>query len=295
MNQGWDYPQQYGTDKPRKGAFMSYQTLQLDFESRPGVARVTLNRPDVRNAFNDEVISELDRAFREIEAHPEVRLAVLAGEGKVFCAGGDLNWMKASVEYSYGENLDDTRKLAHLFEYLNEFPKPIIGQVHGAAIGGGVGLVSICDTVAATRSTVFSLSEVRLGIVPACIGPFVVSKIGASHARSLFVSADRFDGVRAQEIGLVHYVLDDESALKEKVDQLIDNMLQCGPLAMSVAKRLVLELAWPEHRAKYIQKTGVESNSLEYIAETLASVRVSEEGQEGVRAFLEKRKPSWNK
>ncbi len=262
-----------------------YECLQVSRDAR-GVLMVALNRPDVRNAFNEVVIEELFGVFAELAPEPETRAIVLKGEGPAFCAGGDLNWMKKAVHFSYDENLRDTRRLARMFALLNECPKPVIGLIHGAAIGGGVGLVSICDVAIATQETQFSLSEVRLGIVPACIGPFVVAKIGASHARGLFMSAERFDARKAQAIGLVHEVVPDAAALPAAAEKLLGNMLQCGPNAMAQAKKLVLELSWPEKRASH-------EDPLEYVAKMLADLRVSAEGQEGVKAFLEKRKPAW--
>ncbi len=264
---------------------MTYQTLKADLDSR-GVLTVSLNRPEIRNAFNETLIEELGTVFGKDALKPEVRIVVFKGEGPVFSAGGDLNWMKKSVDLTYDENLKDTRILSQMFATLNECPKPVIGAVHGAAIGGGVGLVSICDYVIATQETQFSLSEVRLGIVPACIGPFVISKIGATHARSLFISAERFLAPKAKEIGLIHEVVKDQTELSGAVDRLLGNMLQCGPNAMSVAKRLVLDLSWPERRIQ-------QADYLEYVSKTLADLRISKEGQEGLRAFLEKRKPSW--
>lgn len=263
----------------------TYTTLKTGLDSR-GVLTVALNRPDVRNAFNEDVIDELGRVFSAEARAPEVRVIVLRGEGPVFCSGGDLNWMKRAVDWDYETNLKDTRKLAELFSTLNESPKPVIGAIHGAAIGGGVGLVSICDIAVAVESTQFSLSEVRLGIVPACIGPFVVAKIGASHARAMFVSAERFNARRALEIGLVHTVVADQAALDAEIERVLGNILSCGPNAMAVAKRLVLDLSWTERRRQM-------PDCLEYVAKALADVRISPEGQEGVRAFLEKRKPSW--
>ena len=251
-----------------------------------GVLSVSLNRPEVRNAFNETVIDELSHVFSTEAVDPAVRAIVLRGEGSVFCAGGDLNWMKQAVDFTFDENLKDTRTLARMFALLNECPKPVIGVVHGAAIGGGVGLVSICDIVLATEDTLFSLSEVRLGIVPACIGPFVVSKIGASHARGRFVSAERFNANKALQIGLIHEVTKDAAGLEEALKRVLGNVTQCGPNAMAVAKKLVLDLSWPERRA-------VMPDCLDYVAKTLAEVRISKEGQEGVRAFLEKRKPAW--
>ncbi len=264
---------------------MAYETLTASCDSR-GVLTVTLNRPEIRNAFNEVLIRELTEVFEAEAPKAEVRVIVLQGAGSVFCAGGDLNWMRKSVDLDYTENLKDTRKLTQMFSLMNECPKPMIGRVQGAAIGGGVGLVSVCDIVIAAENTQFSLSEVRLGIVPACIGPFVIAKIGPSHARGLFVSAERFNGQRAREIGLVHELVKDDAALDAAVERLLENMLQCGPNAMATAKRLVLDLSWPERRTQL-------HDTLEYVAKVLADLRISSEGQEGLRAFLEKRKPGW--
>lgn len=268
----------------------SFTALKVDLDQKRGILTVSLNRPQVRNAFNEVVIGELTHVFAEVVTQSQVRAVVLRGEGSVFCAGGDLNWMKKAVDFDYSENLKDTRDLARMFALMNECPKPLIGAVHGAAIGGGVGLVSVCDHVIAVESTQFSLSEVRLGIVPACIGPFVIAKIGASHARGLFISAQRIDGQRAAQIGLVHEVVADEAALAAAVERVLEAVVQCGPNAMRVAKKLVLDLSWPEKRASVVASCGSE---LEYVARTLSDLRISPEGQEGVRAFLEKRKPNW--
>jgi methylglutaconyl-CoA hydratase len=266
---------------------MSYCTFTLDLQAS-GVLTLTLNRPDVRNAFNEVVIQELNQVFQKEVLEAEVRAVVLRGAGKAFCAGGDLNWMRKAIDDSFEANFRDTRALSGMFGRMNDCPKPLIGVVHGAAIGGGVGLVSVCDLVIAEASTQFSLSEVRLGIVPACIGPFVVSKIGPSHARAFFMSAERFDARRAYETGLVHYVVQGEAALDTELARVLENILQCGPNAMNVAKQLVLDLSWPERRA-------AKGDTLDYVATLLAELRVSPEGQEGVKAFLEKRKPSWIK
>lgn len=266
---------------------MSLQTLQTQL-SAEGVLTIRLNRPDIRNAFNETMIDELHQVFGKDALNPKVKMIVFRGEGPAFSAGGDLSWMKKSVEMSLEDNLKETRHLTAMFKTMNECPKPVIGVVHGAAIGGGVGLVSICDYVIATEDTTFSLSEVRLGIVPACIGPFVVAKIGATHARSLFISAERFKAKRAFEIGLIHEIAKDEKALDEVVARITGNMLQCGPQAMSAAKQLVLNLSWPERRENL-------GDCFEYVSKTLAELRVSPEGQEGLKAFLEKRKPLWMK
>lgn len=266
-----------------------YQTLKVSLSPR-GILTVALNRPEVRNAFNEVVIDEFSRIFSPDAGgealRPEVKAVLLRGEGPVFCAGGDLNWMKKAVHFDYNENIRDTRTLTRMFALMNECPKPVIGAVHGGAIGGGVGLVSICDIVVAQADTQFSLSEVRLGVVPACIGPFVIAKIGASHARGLFVSAERFTAAKAKEIGLVHEVVPDAAAMQESIQRILGNILQCGPHAMAVAKRLVLDLSWPERRASL-------PDCYEYVSKTLADLRITPEAQEGVKAFLEKRKPSW--
>ncbi len=263
----------------------SYETLEVK-SSGTGILTVALNRPDIRNAFNEKMIEELARVFRNEASDPSIRAVVLRGNGSVFCAGGDLNWMKRSRDLPLEANLEDTLVLTNMFALLNEFSKPVVGVIHGAAIGGGVGLVSICDIVLAEKETVFSLSEVRLGVVPACIGPFVTAKIGASHARALFVSAERFKAAKAQSVGLVHEVFDTRDAMEAHLTELCKNLLECGPTAMKVAKRLVLDLTWAEKRARI-------PDCIEYVSRSLAELRVGQEAQEGISAFLEKRKPSW--
>lgn len=263
------------------------KTLKVERSVRhPGVLDVTLNRPEIRNAFNEAMIDELTEVFSVEVQKADVKIVTLQGAGPVFSAGGDLNWMKRSVELNVEQNLVETRTLSRMFALMNECPKPLIGFIHGAAIGGGVGLTSVCDMVVATQDTQFSLSEVRLGIVPACIGPFVTAKIGATHSRALFISAERFGAKRAHEIGLIHEVVTDTAALQASRERILGNMLQCGPQAMSVAKQLVLDLTWPERREKM-------GDCLEYVSKTLAELRVTPEGQEGLKAFLEKRKPGW--
>ena len=264
---------------------MSYETLSCSFPM-PGILEIALNRPEIRNAFNEKMIDELSRVFCNEAMDASVRAVVLKGNGAVFCAGGDLNWMRKSIELTLEENLEDTLTLTRMFETMNEFPKPLVGVIHGAAIGGGVGLVSVCDIVLAEKETVFSLSEVRLGVVPACIGPFVTSKIGASRARALFISAERFKAEKAREAGLVHEVFGTRSELDAHLKTLLGNLLECGPNAMAVAKQLVLDLTWPEKRARI-------PDCIEHVARTLAELRVRPEAQEGVTAFLEKRKPGW--
>lgn len=272
-------------EQTQKQIQTDFKNLAVGVDAR-GVMTVQLNRPEIRNAFNDAMIEELTRAFStEVKKDP-VKIVVLRGAGPTFSAGGDLSWMKRSIELTRDQNLLDTRKLSRMFTAMNECPKPLIGLIHGAAIGGGVGLASVCDIAVAEKATVFSLSEVRLGIVPACIGPFVISKIGASHARGLFMSAERFKADRALSIGLVHELAEGEAGLEAALERITENMLQCGPQAMAAAKRLVLDLSWPERRAKV-------GDAMEYVSALLADLRTSPEGQEGLKAFLEKRKPAW--
>lgn len=263
----------------------TYQSLKATLDPR-GVLTLELNRPEIRNAFNEVMIDELSRIFETDVQAPEVRTVVLRGAGEVFCAGGDLNWMKKSSQLSLDENLADTRRLTRMFRLMNECPKPLIGLIHGAAIGGGVGLVSVCDIAIAAEHTQFSLSEVRLGIVPACIGPFVISKIGASAARSLFMSAERFKAPRALAVGLVHETVANAAALDEALARVLGNVLMCGPNAMAAAKKLILDLSWSERRVSI-------GDPYEYVSKMLAELRVAPEGQEGLKAFLEKRKPTW--
>lgn len=268
-----------------------YQTLETVLDSN-GVLSVYLNRPEIRNAFNETMIDELAQVFGELAHNDKVRVITLEGRGDVFCAGGDLNWMKRSKELSLQENMKDTLTLTKMFQTMNECPKPVVGIVQGAAIGGGVGLVAICDIVLAEANTVFSLSEVRLGVVPACIGPFVTAKIGASHSRALFISAERFKAPKAKEIGLIHEVFNHRSEMDEYLAKLTQNLLECGPLAMKTAKELILNLTWPEKRSS-ISETN--DDCIQYVSRVLAELRVKPEAQEGIGAFLEKRKPNWIK
>lgn len=270
---------------PKQGlAYLGCKMQTIKTHLQDSIFTISLARPDVRNAFNDQLIDELQSTFEDLAKKESIRIVLLKGEGPLFCAGGDLNWMQKSIQLNEAENLKETQKLSFLFETLNACPKPVIGSIHGAAIGGGVGLVSICDYVLCSQETVFSLSEVRLGIVPACIGPFVISKVGESHARALFLSGERFNADRALRIGLAHEVLPDQAQLEQRAFALAQQMLQCGPHAMAAAKTLIHELKEKNFR-----------ESQDYVAQMLAQLRVSEEGQEGLKAFLERRKPDWMK
>lgn len=242
-----------------------------------GIARVTLARPEVRNAFNAEIIEQLHDAFGRITAADDVRAVVLAGEGKVFCGGADINWMRASLDLSYEANVADAERMSDMYRAIDNCPKPVIGRIHGAALGGGAGLAAVCDVAIAAGDTVFGFTEVKLGIIPATISPFVLAKIGASHARALFVTGERFDATHARAIGLVHEVVS-SAELDAAVERRLAELQTAGPAAIAAAKlvvRRVLDSTYDESRAITTQ--------------AIARQRVSPEGQEGLRAFLERR------
>jgi len=246
------------------------------------VLEVRLFRPQVRNAFNPAMIRELTAAFRTAAGDKDLRAVFLTGQGGVFCSGGDLNWMRESLGYSQAENLADAEALYSLFETMDACPVPVVCAVEGFALGGGVGLVSVSDYVIARRDAQFSLSEVRVGLIPACIGPFVLRKIGGSQARALFLSGERFDAEHAQRIGLVHEVAADADMLAAARRRVLDNILAASPQAVSVAKGFLRELS----------RLPASAHG-ELAARTLADLRVTAEAQEGLRAFLEKRAPAW--
>ena len=256
-----------------------YQTLSIRTDGH--VDYVTLNRPEVRNAFNPTLIAELTDWARGVGARPNVRVAVLAGAGKVFSAGADLAWMAETSAYTREQNLEDARRMAAMFEALDTLPIPLVGRVHGAALGGGSGLVAVCDIVVAEEQTVFGFTEVKLGVLPAVISPYALSKIGRSAARELFLTGARFPAVRAREIGLVHAVTTADQ-LDATVTGYVRELLAAGPEAVKAAKQMIRRV-WT--------LTGDEVRDL--TAETIAVHRVSEEGREGIRAFLEKRPPRW--
>jgi methylglutaconyl-CoA hydratase len=265
---------------------MKNEFLRLKKIHSGRVLEVRLNRPEVRNAFNDGLIEELLTLFTDLAKNQEsYRAVVLRGEGKAFCGGGDLNWMKSSLELNEEENFSDCQRLTRMFLAMDRVPLPLIGVVHGFAIGGGVGLTSVCDHVLAETNTIFSLSEVKLGLVPACIGPFVLSKVGFSQCRSLFLSGERFAAEKALSIGLVHEVLPEEM-IERRLEKLLQQILEGGPYAISSAKNLLHKLYW-DLRDEPLEK------SLDIAARALASLRVGPEGQEGLKAFLDKRPPRW--
>jgi methylglutaconyl-CoA hydratase len=260
---------------------MAYQHL---ISRRDGaVERLTLNRPDVRNAFNDAVITELTD-WADVTARDEtVRAVIIAGAGPTFCAGADLAWMARTVEYSEAENIEDARRASSMFRAIDTLPVPVIGRVHGAALGGGAGLAAVCDVVVAEQHATFGFTEVKLGIVPAVISPFVLAKIGRGHARELFLTGRRFSADHALEIGLVHTVVRPEE-IDTAVDAVLREVLTSGREAIAASKRLIADV-WSAISI---------DDARDITAAALARRRVSGEGQEGLRAFLEKRKPNWS-
>jgi len=261
---------------------MTYPLFVQEIDKR-GVARITLTREEVHNAFNEVLIAELTAALDGVGQDSRVRVVVLAAQGRSFSAGADLNWMKAMAGYSRAENVEDARRLARLMRTLNGLPKPTLALVQGSAFGGGVGLVACCDIVLAVEEARFCLSEVKLGLIPAVISPYVVAKIGASAARRYFLTAEPFSAWEAERLGLVHEVVD-RRALEVRGRQVVDALLEGGPAAQRAAKELVYSLAGrPPSEEKLIEET----------AGRIADLRASEEGREGISAFLEKRKPDW--
>jgi methylglutaconyl-CoA hydratase len=257
-------------------------TTTLDITRDGPTARVFLNRPDVRNAFNDVVIAELGAAFRELGADASLRAIVLGGHGKAFCAGGDLNWMRAMADYSWQQNRADAQALADMLWAIYTCPLPVVGRVHGDCYAGGVGLAAVCDVLVAADSMHFCLSEAKLGLLPATIGPYVVRALGEQASRRYFATAERFSAAEAHRLGFVHEMASAES-LDARVDAIVQALVANGPAAVKASKKLVQDLAGqpltPELRAD--------------TARRIADIRASDEGREGVQSFLNKRKPSW--
>ena len=255
----------------------------LAIEHQGPVGLVTLNRPERHNAFDDVMIGELTEALRAMEADESVRVVVLSGAGRSFSAGADLNWMKRMGGFSLDENRRDAMGLATLMRTLAHLRKPTIARVQGAAYGGGVGLVACCDIACATQQTMFALTEAKLGLVPAVISPYVVAAIGERFARRYFLTGERFEAADAWRLGLIHEMTLTEADLDDKVGEIVDALLACGPVAQREAKELIRAVAGKPVTSELIQDT----------AERIAKLRASPEGREGVSAFLEKRKPSW--
>jgi methylglutaconyl-CoA hydratase len=257
-------------------------TSTLDISRTRHVAKVFLNRPEVRNAFNDTVIAELTSAFTQLGTDSELRVIVLGGHGKAFCAGADLAWMRAMAEYSWEENRADAQALADMLWTIYRCPVPIVGRIHGDCYAGGLGLAAVCDVLVAAEGVQFCLSEARLGLMPATIAPYVIRALGEQAARRYFVTAERFDAARAQALGLVHEVAPAD-ALDAKVDELVATLVGNGPAALRACKRLVQDFA-----GRPIDE-ALRTDSVRRIA----GVRASVEGKEGVQSFLSKRAPAW--
>lgn len=253
----------------------------LDVQYDGPVARLTLSRPEVRNAFDDELILQVTAAAQALAADRNARVVVLQGEGKVFCAGADLAWMARMVEYSREENALDSSRMAIMFKALNALPLPVVARVQGAALGGGAGLAAVSDIVVAADDAVFGFTEVKLGILPAVISPYVLAKIGASAARELFLTGARFSAAHAREIRLVHHVVP-AAELDDRVDTVVRELLTSGPRAMGIAKALIAQIA-----------CELPEDVIGLTSDAIARQRVSTEGQEGLKAFLGKRKPKW--
>ncbi|MAZ48510.1 MAG: enoyl-CoA hydratase [Halobacteriovoraceae bacterium] len=249
-------------------------------EIREKVWEVKLNRPEIHNAFNDELISKITATFHNLSKNEKARLIVLTGEGRSFCAGADLNWMKSMVNYSEEENKADSEKLFDMFASINNCPIPVLGAVNGHALGGGMGLVSVCDFSLTHEKAKFGFTETRLGLIPAVISSFCLGQIGENHARAWFISGEKFSAAQAHQMGLVHEVSSLESFEQRKNDW-IESFLQAGPVASRASKRLIKDLK-------------NESDLKKYTCSEIARIRVSKEGQEGMNALLEKRKASWN-
>jgi len=254
-------------------------TIERSFQDK--VATVTMKRAEVHNAFNVQLIQDLQAAFSDLSTDEKLHAVVLTGDGPSFSAGADLSMMKASATFSHEQNLSDSLRLADLFDTINSCPCPVVARVNGTAMGGGAGLISVCDIVIAAESARLAFSEVKLGIAPAVISPYVIRKIGETHARVLFVTGERFSAMRGREIGLVHLVVSLEE-LDTAIEKTLRELLSSGPQALRACKALALNVGHMDHET-----------ARKYTAETIAALRVSAEGQEGLRSFLEKRKPKW--
>lgn len=258
---------------------MNYETIIVNMEAP--IARLIFNRPEVHNAFNSVMIRELTLALKEIKSRSDLRVVILTGEGKSFCAGADLNWMREIINYSFEENLRESRELAELMSQLDQLPLPTIARINGATIGGGNGFHAACDIAIASEEAIFSLSEVKIGLIPAVISPYVIRRIGESRARQYFLTGERITGKKAEEIGLVHKSVP-AASLDEAVEETVKLLLTSGPVAIMRSKELI----------QRVSLMSIEE-AKEYTAKVIAELRISPEGQEGMAAFLEKRKPRW--
>jgi methylglutaconyl-CoA hydratase len=255
------------------------ETIELEIDGQ--VATISLNRPSVRNAFNAEMIAELTETFLGLRTRDDIRVVVLRGNGPTFSAGADITWMRSSLDFTEEQNGADALHMSDMFAAIDEAPQVVIGSVHGAALGGGMGLLAVCDIAVAAEGTKFGFTEAKLGIIPAVISRFVLGRIGAHWARALYLTAERFGPDVARQIGLVHWIVATDE-LDDCIRAKVREVLTSGPEATRVAKRLIAEAsAMPPRELR------------DYTARAIARVRTSPEGQEGLRAFLEKRRPSW--
>lgn len=253
----------------------------LDVAEDGGVAHVRLKRPEVRNAFNALLIAELTECFLNLAQDSKVRVVVLSGEGKTFCGGADINWMRESLDLSKEDNVADARRMSDMFRAIDRCPKPVIAKLHGAALGGGAGLVAVCDIAIADAGMQFGFTETKLGILPAVISPFVMAKIGVSHARALFLTGERFGAQRALDIGLVHEITA-EGDLDRAILRACEELFSAAPGAIAAAKQTISQVSEATYDA-----------TQDLTVEIIAKQRTSTEGQEGLRAFLERRKAKW--
>jgi methylglutaconyl-CoA hydratase len=263
-----------------ESASPAYGTLTV--ARRHGVALVGLNRPDVHNAFDETLIAEITACLTALDTDPTVRAVVLYGEGKSFCAGADLGWMRRMANYSYDENIADAGALARMLHTLHRLSKPTVACVQGAAYGGGVGLIACCDIAIASTAATFAFSEAKLGLIPATIGPYVVQAIGARYAHRYFLTGERFDAAEAYRIGLVHDIAPPDE-LDAKVNEMLGTLLVAGPNAQAAAKALIRSVA----------NRPIDEKVMADTAERIAFARASDEGKEGVSAFLGRRSPAW--
>jgi len=259
---------------------MKYKTIEI--RKKDNIATVFLNRPDVHNALNEHMMKEIKKCFDELSIEKKIKIIILTGKGKSFCAGADLNWMKSMVDYSMEKNIEDSTLLLNLFESIFNCPKPVIARINGHAFGGGIGLFAVCDIIIAIPNCKFAFSEVKLGIIPAVISTYVVRRIGISNMRRLFLTGERFDSNYAKEIGLIDYVFS-ENELDNEIDKYVNILLSSGPNAISEIKKLV-----DSYETMKLEKYK------KYTVQKISELRVSKEGQEGINSFLEKRKPKWS-
>ena len=256
--------------------------MPLQVETSGAVTRITLNRPEVRNAFNAELIAALTHAFRTVAAAPQTRVVVLGGHGKAFCAGADLGWMREMAGYDWEQNRADAQALADMLWAIHACPVPVIGRIHGDCYAGGVGLAAVCDVLVAAEGVTFCLSEARLGLLPGTISPYVIRAMGEQAARRYFITAERFSAAQAKAMGFVHEVCAAE-AIDAKLDELVATLVANGPMAVRACKQLVQDVAGRPIDAALRAET----------ARRIADIRATDEGREGVQSFLNKRAPAW--